>query len=107
MKMYDFGVISFIISHQANIFANLADKWPGFKGLTLSMRRTDISVWCIMYWEVIEIFNFNLHHNLSNSYTHIYDEVPGLGGVGGRMVGKIIALKPIGNMTKMTDFGVK
>ena len=27
-------------------------------------------------------------------------------GLGGRMVGKIIALKPLGNMTKMSDFGV-
>ena len=59
-----------------------------------------------MHWKVIEILNFNLHHNLSNGYTHIYDEVPGLGGVGGRMVGKIIALKPLGNMKKMTEFGV-
>ena len=45
---------------------------------------------------------------MSNGYTHIYDKVPGLGWAWGRrMVGKIIALKPLGNMTKMSDFGVK
>ena len=38
-----------------------------------------------------------------HGYTHIYDEVPGLGG---RMVGQITALKLLGNLTKMPDFGV-
>ena len=61
---------------EKNISTSLSD-------LTLSTRRTDISVSRYAGWKVIDIFNFIFHHKLRNSYSFRYDEAPGLGGAWG------------------------